>query len=58
MTFDHLSKKQHLINICRERTEHLFGPLIAFVLFPASAKASRLGSTVLNTGKNVGFFII
>uniref|UniRef100_A0A0R3RRK8 Putative neurobeachin homolog n=1 Tax=Elaeophora elaphi TaxID=1147741 RepID=A0A0R3RRK8_9BILA len=45
ITFEHVSRKQRLINICRDRTGHLFGPLIAFVLFPASAKASKSSST-------------
>ncbi|MCP9257414.1 Lyst protein [Dirofilaria immitis] len=39
--------EHYLINICRERTGHLLGPLIAFVLFPAPAKAHRLFSTAL-----------
>ncbi|CAG9531538.1 unnamed protein product [Cercopithifilaria johnstoni] len=52
IAFKHLNKKQRLINICRERTKHLFGLLIAFVLFPASAKARKLNSSASNIGRN------
>ncbi|KAM3728768.1 Lysosomal-trafficking regulator [Dirofilaria immitis] len=52
ITFEYLNKKDYLINICRERTGHLLGPLIAFVLFPAPAKAHRLFSTALVRERN------
>ncbi|VDO34609.1 unnamed protein product [Brugia timori] len=58
VTFEHLNNKQRLMNICGERIGHLFGPLIAFVLFPASTKASKLSFVTSNTGRNVGFLII
>ncbi|VDK63343.1 unnamed protein product [Onchocerca ochengi] len=41
ITSEHFTNKDHLINICRDRTGHLFGPLIAFVLFPASTKINN-----------------
>ncbi|VDK72163.1 unnamed protein product [Litomosoides sigmodontis] len=52
ITSEHLNKTQRLINTCRDRTKHLLGPLIAFVLFPASTKARRLNSTAPNRGTN------
>ncbi|EJD76568.1 beige/BEACH domain-containing protein [Loa loa] len=52
ITFVHLNKKQRLINACHERVGHLFGPLIAFILFPASAKANKWNCTKPNTGGN------
>ncbi|VBB25785.1 unnamed protein product [Acanthocheilonema viteae] len=52
ITTEYHNRKQRLINICRERTIHLFGPLIAFVLFPASAKAQKLNSITSDAGRN------
>ncbi|EJW77751.1 hypothetical protein WUBG_11340, partial [Wuchereria bancrofti] len=52
VTFEHLNNKQRLMNICGERIGYLFGPLVAFVLFPASAKAGKLSFTASNTGRN------